>query len=188
MKMLTFYDTCVIFPRLRLPFCLAENWTGTVLDILDGLAAEEYPAEDQLEIVLREDFIDARTLRLFAVWCSRRAFELVHDPNPLIVTAVDVAERYANGDATDDELAAARGAAWNVIDNGDKKQAKITVWGAALSDAGDAAQFAAKNAAWIFACSEHCYIGWDAAIQQAWEALASHLRKMLKADATLVSA
>ena len=47
----------------------------------------------------------AREMRLYAVWCARRVQSLVKDPRS--VTALDVAERYANGAASNDELAAA---------------------------------------------------------------------------------
>lgn len=47
--------------------------------------------------------------RLFAVWCARKVQHLMTDQRS--VDALDVAERYARGGATDDELAAARDAA-----------------------------------------------------------------------------
>ena len=50
-----------------------------------------------------------REMRLYAVWCARRVQSLVEDPRS--VTALDVAERYANGAASNDELAAAWAAA-----------------------------------------------------------------------------
>ena len=52
-----------------------------------------------------------RTARLFAVWCAREALKLVDDPDPRSVSACNVAERYANGEATYDELDAAWAAA-----------------------------------------------------------------------------
>jgi hypothetical protein len=48
--------------------------------------------------------------RLYAVWCARPVQHLMTDPRSL--AALDVAERHANGEATDKELAAARAAAW----------------------------------------------------------------------------
>ena len=50
-----------------------------------------------------------RDLRLFAVWCAREVQHLMADDQR---KALDVAERHGNGEATDDELAAARDAAW----------------------------------------------------------------------------
>ena len=82
----------------------------------------------------------AREWRLYAVWCARRVQHLMTDPRS--IDALDVAERYANGLATDDQLAAAGaaagGAAW-------------TSAGDAAGDAGDAAGDAgdaARAAAW----------------------------------------
>jgi hypothetical protein len=49
--------------------------------------------------------------RLFAVWCARQVQHLMTDPRSL--AALDVAERYANNEATDEELTAARDAVWD---------------------------------------------------------------------------
>ena len=79
------------------------------------------------------------TWRLFAVWCARQVQHLMQDPRSL--AALDVAERFARGEATKQELAAARDAA-----------------GAAAGDAaGDAAEAAAGDA-------------W-AAVRDAWAAV-----------------
>jgi hypothetical protein len=56
---------------------------------------------------------DDRTLRLFAVWCARHTpledgrvtGDLIRDPRSL--AALEAAEKYANGQATDGELTAA---------------------------------------------------------------------------------
>jgi len=51
-----------------------------------------------------------RDMRLYAVWCARQVQHLMKDQRS--IDAIDVAERHANGQATDDELTAARDAAW----------------------------------------------------------------------------
>ena len=57
----------------------------------------------------------AKEWRLYAVWCARQVQHLMKDPRSVL--ALDVAERYAHGNATDEELhaarAAARAAAWD---------------------------------------------------------------------------
>ena len=72
-----------------------------------------------------------RVWRLFRVWCARRVQHLLTDPRSL--AALDVAERHANGMATDDELRAARDAA---------REAQAAAW----ATAGTA--WAARAAAW----------------------------------------
>ena len=52
----------------------------------------------------------ARDARLFAVWVARQVQHLMTDQRSL--DALDVAERFANGEATDEERAAAWAAAW----------------------------------------------------------------------------
>ena len=83
-----------------------------------------------------------REVRLFAVWCARQVQHLMTDPRSLV--ALDVAERHANGQATDLELDAARAAAW------------ASSWATALTAATRASAFAAarvtmSDAAWITA-------------------------------------
>lgn len=51
-----------------------------------------------------------REIRLFAVWCARQVQHLMTDKRSL--EALDVAERFASGNATQAKLSAARYAAW----------------------------------------------------------------------------
>ena len=86
-----------------------------------------------------------REMRLFAVWCARRVEPLMADKRSK--NALTIAERHANGVATDAELAAARDAA------------RDAVWAArGARAAARAARAAAKAAAW------------DAAQAAAWDA------------------
>ena len=120
---------------------LPENWIGTALDILN---VEDAPAQDRLWVVCRQGWIDDRTLRLFAVWCAREALEMIDDPDPRSVAACDVAERYANGEATDKELAAASAAASDAARAAASTAARAAAWAAAST----AARAAARAAAW----------------------------------------
>lgn len=70
-----------------------------------------------------------REMRLFAVECARSVQHLMKDKRS--IDAIDVAERFANGQATQQELDAARAAA-----------------GTAARDAAQAAGTAARDAAW----------------------------------------
>ena len=51
-----------------------------------------------------------REIMLYGVWCARQVQHLMTDPRS--VAALDVAERFANGAATRDELVSAWAAAW----------------------------------------------------------------------------
>ena len=73
-----------------------------------------------------------REIRLYAVWCARQVQHLLTDQRSL--DALDVAERYALGQATKEELTAARDAAWD-----------------AARDAAYTAAEAARDAAWATA-------------------------------------
>ena len=82
-----------------------------------------------------------KEIRLYAVWCARQVQHLMKDQRSL--DALDVAERYANGKATDAELAAAAREAW-----------AVAAWAAAREAAEAAAcatgvaTRAARDAAW----------------------------------------
>ena len=69
-----------------------------------------------------------REMRLYAVECARSVQHLMTDKRSL--DAIDVAERFANGKATQQELNAAWGAAWGA--------ARAAAGGAARAAAGDA--------------------------------------------------
>ena len=100
-----------------------------------------------------------REIRLYAVWCARQVQHLLTDRRSL--DALDVAERFANGLATDKELAAARAAAWAAA-SAESDAAGSAAW--VESDASDASD-AARAAAW--AASDDAS---DAARAAAWAA------------------
>jgi hypothetical protein len=119
---------------------------------------------------------DDRILREHACWCARQALALILDPDPRSIAAVDVAERFARGEATTDELdaawsaarAAARDAAWDA--------ARDAAWAAARAAARDAAWDAAWAAAWDAArAAAWDDAAWDAARDAARDAQISHL-------------
>ncbi len=91
-----------------------------------------------------------REMRLFAVDCARAVKHLMDDPRS--VEALDVAERHADGQATDEELAAACDAAWDAARAAACDAARAAAWAAAWDAAWDAARAAACDAAWDAAC------------------------------------
>jgi len=99
--------------------------------------------------------VDAgRILHEFAVWCARRALrgerKAGREPAQSLYDAVRTKERWLEGKATDDELAAAESAAWDA--------AAGAARGAVGGAAGRAASIAAESAAW------------NAALSAAWSA------------------
>jgi hypothetical protein len=83
------------------------------------------------------------------VWCARQVQHLMTDQRSL--AALDVAERHANGEATDEELAAARAAACDAARDAAWAAARDAAWAAARDAAWDAARDAAWDAAWAAA-------------------------------------
>ncbi len=62
------------------------------------------PDEDIIWLLCHKEFLSDKDLRLFAVWCAREALKLIDNPDPRSIEACNVAERYANGEATKEEL------------------------------------------------------------------------------------
>ena len=106
MKTLTIEDIRDLEPCYDPTEYLPEDWSGTVLDILD---IKDCSLEDRLWVVTF--FLSDKVNRLFAVYCARQAIALVENPDERVLEAVEVAERFALGKATKKELAAARVAA-----------------------------------------------------------------------------
>ena len=98
----------------------------------------------------------AKQYRLHAVWCARRALARVESPDPRSVEAVDVAERFANGLATKEELTVAREAAMDAAWDADSVAASDAARAAAWDAASVAARYAAWDAAWDAECLEQC--------------------------------
>ncbi len=92
-----------------------------------------------------------RTARLFACDCAARALRRIDSPDPRSVNAIRVARLYANGNATEEELAAAdnsaNAAAWSARDAAwSARAAALSAYYAAWS-AYYAASWSARDAA-----------------------------------------
>lgn len=111
-----------------------------------------------------------RDMRLFAVWCARQVEHLMEDQRSK--DALNVAERFVNGEATDEERNAARNAAWDAARNvawdaawSARKAARAAAWGAA------------RGAAWDAVWAARCAAG-DAAGDAAEDAQKEMLKRM----------
>ncbi len=150
-----------------------EGWTK-LLRTLNKTKADDVPVSI-IQILDSNGLDDAlwclravtgydKEIRLYAVWCARQVQHLMTDPRSL--NALDVAERFANGDATRIELAAA----WDAARAAARDAARAAARDAAWAAAGDAAWAAAGDAAWDAAR--------DAARDAAWAAQEKRLREL----------
>ena len=102
--------------------------------LLDGPMSALWEREDlkpdwRIWVATRKGVLSDRDARMFACWCARQVWHLLTDERSR--AAVEVAERYANGDATKADLSAARAAAGDA--------ARDAAWYEAGDAAGDAA-------------------------------------------------
>ena len=133
---------------------------------------------------LRELYGCDREIRLYAVKCAREVQHLMTDQRSL--DALDIAERFANGKASTDELTAASIAAWDVVwataeasewaCSASVKAAKAAAWAVAV-DVGDTAR-SVRDSAWAAELTAalnaaKAIVGnaaWNAASGAAWDA------------------
>ena len=134
----------------------ADDEALSILTILDSNGLDD--ALWCLRAVENHD----REIRLYAVWCARQVQHLMTDKRSL--DALDVAERFASGLATAEDLAAASDAARSAM------AAAAAVKGAAMAAAWDAAEEATWAAAWDAAWSAARSAAWDAAEEATWAA------------------
>jgi hypothetical protein len=123
----------------------------------------------------------AREGRLYAVWCARQVQHLMTDQRS--TEALDIAERYANGLATEEELAAARAAAGDAARAAARAAARDAARAAARAAAGDAARAAARAAAGDAARAAAAGdAAWAAAWAAAKDAQAEEFKRVIGED------
>ena len=96
-------------------------------------------------VATRKGVLTDKELRLFACWCVRQVWDLLTDERSR--TAVEVAERYANGEATAEELSSAMADAKNIARDAATYAATYAAYNIAWAAAWDAAE-AAAEAVW----------------------------------------
>ena len=163
--------------RIREHSPCAEGWQK-LLKHLGKTTADDEPLP--FAVILESNGLDdalwccraepqyAREWRLFAVWCARQVEHLMTDARSL--EALDVAERYANGLATDEQRDAAEDAAWDAAWAAARAAAWAAAEDAAWAAARDAAWAAARAAAWAAAEDAAEDAARDAAEDAAWAA------------------
>lgn len=104
------------------------------------------PDKDIIWLLCHEEFLSDKNLRLFAVWCARKTLKLVKNPDSRSVEACNVAELYANDEATDEELKAACSTAY---DAASRDAVYHAAYWAAYPVAADAAARAARATIYV---------------------------------------
>ena len=137
-----------------------EGWTK-LLKYLGKTSADDEPLP--FSVIVESNGIDdalwccrsapeySKEWRLFAVWCARKVQHLMTDERS--IKALDVAERHANGLASDAELYRAWAAAWKSQEVA-KNVAATCASAAAWDVSWDTARTAVGEAAWTSVMAE----------------------------------
>ena len=86
--------------------CMPKDYSASVEDFVAEYRDKVSDLSNILLVLLREEFFSHKDLRLFALWCAQQVMHLMKDQRSL--DALIIAEKFAFGDATEDELLAAR--------------------------------------------------------------------------------
>ena len=134
MRQITYQDIMSMDPcsSHRPSKYIPVTWTGTILDILK---LPNVAPTEKLWVAYR--VLDDKTLRLFAVACARRALSRVENLDVRSLIAVNLAEAYAHGRCTAEELSAAKQGAYAAA--ADAHAAAAAAAAAAYADAHAAA-------------------------------------------------
>ena len=146
-KLIKSFDPCYDPIEIGMP----TDYEASPVEFIHEYRNKVKNCRDIFWVLLKPGFLSEKDLRLFAVWCVRRVQHLANDER--IVQTLDVVERFANGEASQDELRSAKAAA---------RDAKAAAWDAA----GAAARAAARDAAWAAARAaggDARAAAWDAA-------------------------
>jgi hypothetical protein len=134
-------------PRYLGPAIFEAEYRGEMIEAADKIVVRE------ARLLRRFENWNERTAQLFACDCAEAVVHLCgDDPRPR--QAIDVARRYANGEATDEELAAARDAARAAVRDAPMNAPRDAAWAATRA--------ATRDAAWDMV--------WDMAWDAAWAA------------------
>ena len=117
---------------------MPKTYSDTIPNFIKEYRDKVKNTEDIIWFLCRKEYMTDKDMRLFAVWCAREALKLVESPDERSINACNVAEKFANGEATQEDLDAARAAA--------RDAARDAAWAAARAAAGDAAWDAAWDA------------------------------------------
>jgi len=127
----------------------------------EDVVALDIPTEDKLWALLHEEFIPARDLHLLACDFAEKVLCLADDPR--CEDSIRAKRLWVDGKATDEDLAAARAAAWAAARAAAGAAAGAAARAAARAAAGAAAGAAARAAAWAAARAAARDAAWDAA-------------------------
>jgi hypothetical protein len=142
--------------KIRLPNTFEDDWKK-LLKYLNKTSADNEPLS--ISTIIDSNGVDYalwclrgveghdREIRLYSVWCARQVQHLMTDKRS--IDALDVAERFANGLANEEELDAARISAWKAEKEAWDAGKKASSWAAASAIPWPDASISARSARFV---------------------------------------
>jgi hypothetical protein len=139
--------------KIRLPNTFEDDWEK-LLKYLNKTSADDEPLS--ISTIIDSNGVDYalwclrgveghdREIRLYSVWCARQVQHLMTDKRS--IDALDVAEKYANGLASKEELDLARISAWDAEKEAWAAGKKASSWAAAAAVPWPDASVSARSA------------------------------------------
>lgn len=81
---------------------MMTDYSATVSEFIKDYRNKVIRARDLYWVVCNDKFLTKKELRLYAVWCARQVQHLMKDQRS--IDALDIAEKYANGEVTVEDL------------------------------------------------------------------------------------
>ena len=125
---------------------MPKNYEASIVDFIGEYRIKVAEKNDIVWVLVRKKYLSGKELRLFATCCARQVQHLMKDSRS--IKALDVAEKYANGEASKSDLTEANAAAFAAA--AAAAAAYDAAYDAAYARAADAARaaaFAADDAA-----------------------------------------
>ena len=93
---------------------MPKNYEASIVDFIGEYRIKVAEKNDIVWVLVRKKYLSGKELRLFATCCARQVQHLMKDSRS--IKALDVAEKYANGEASKADLTEANAAAFAADD------------------------------------------------------------------------
>ncbi len=164
---------------------MPEDYEDTIVNCIKEYRDKVKDKSDIIWLFCRSAFLNKKQRILFGIGCAREALKLIDNPDQRSIKACNIAEKFTNGEATQEELNDAVNAAYAVndavaYDAVNDAAAYAAAYGAAYDAAYAAAYAAVYDDAYDAAAYDAAYDAYAAAYDAAYDAQINKLLELIK--------